>query len=227
MLCSIEKMKEIIQKDFERLNECYLAGDYNSFKVIHSELLKVLRKLSRLGEIQVPYKGTLVLIDSEENFFAWVSNCFPNILKDLVQGNKSILNEDKDFPKFKEIKLLPNQIKCDNVFWRIKKLEVFGQKQKVKQNFQRIIEINWEQDELLLVFKLENDASLRIYNPEYIFESYYLLRIEEADSVEFKVKNNYLKFRRTKDELIEFKKEDVVENIVGKSIFLDSVEIIK
>lgn len=220
-------MREINQTDFEKLNESYLAGDFNSLKVVHSKLLEAQRKLTKFGEIQVFYKGTTILVDSKKNFLTWVGSCFPDVLKELNKGTNSILNDDKDFPKFKETQLLPKQIKCGDGFWRIKKLEVFGQKQQLKQNYQRIIEIDYNESELLLEFRLDNNASLQIYKPEDVFESNYLLRIEEAEGVEFKVNTNHLKFTRTTDELIEVNKDDVFEYIIGTSIFLNSVEIIK
>ena len=222
-------MKEIDFESFDNLRDLYLNNDYNSMKVLYSKLTRVKRKLIYYCPIIIYGKDNekLEYLNSEETFEHWASENFPLISKELKKGNKSILNDDDDFPDFKEILITPDKVSSRPKMKRIKKLRIYDIELPLKQNFQEIEDIIFKEDELILAIEMSNKASIKICKPKDIFDSKYQLRIEDAEKIECSIKGDFWEFININGQIRVFKNDILDSQFNGKSIFLNSFEIIK
>lgn len=220
-------LKELSLEKFENLNQLYLNNDFNSMKVVYAELNRLIRRFEYFETLKIINHIGFIIFKSKKELLKWISENFPIVFNEVLLGEKSILNDDSDFPKFKEQQIFLDKNCLINEDWRIKNLEIFGQVFKVKQNFQKIKSITFYSQLRKLHFEIENNFSLTITNPNNIFESFYQLRIEDADIIEIEITNKKFIFTNAKPINNNVKNDEFFNFIEDKSIFLSALEINK
>ena len=222
-------MKEINSDSLKELRELYLNDDYHSMKALFSKLIRVKRKLINYNPIIVCENDNseLKYINSLEKLEVWINKHFRLISAEIKKETKSILNEDVDFPNFKEFQITADMVLNRAKMKRIKKLSIYGVELPLKQNFQKIENIVFKEEDKLLAIDMSNKASIKVYNPKDIFDSKYELRIEEVEKIEFTIKDDFWEFIKKEEEIIIFKNDVLEDKFNGKSIFLDSLGILK
>lgn len=216
-------MRELLQEDYEKLKSTYLGGSFSEMKTVYHKLRKIKEEL-RLGTVN--FKGEKDIVCSDLGcFFNWVQESFPNMLEYLQEDSIPDVFNENDFPKFKKTHIEAKEIANIRI-QRIKKLEIWGEQQKIKQNYQKVEEISFKED--VATFYLSNDAFLQIWNPIFLYDSDYNLQIKSAtkivlafagkEVIEYVLNNNKLQIKSNK-------KEDVT--IGCSSVFIEALEIIK
>lgn len=218
-------MKRITAKDITKLHNLYLNGDYNSFKIVWSQLSRALEWLDVNGSLileETQTNGQKIIEDKEE-ILDWVRLAFPDIYSDVKKGNSSILNDDDEFPKFKQQVITIESLSEHLDFKLIKKLTIWGQKIKLKQTFQRIEYLELKVASNTIEFRLSNNAYLQIVNDGTILNSGFSLIFQNALYIELGYAGTTQYFKLENENKVKIPESTVDVS----SIYLNAIEIQK
>ena len=153
----------------------------------------------------------------------WVHQTFPNIYPDIRKGKSSVLNDDDNFPKFKQQEVTIESLSEHLDFNLIKKLTVWGQKIGLKQTFQRIESLKLENASNTIKFNLSNGAYLLIVNEGVILNSGFSLTFKDASYIELGFNGTKQGFMLESGNKVKTPKSSVDVS----SIYLNALEILK
>lgn len=219
-------MKELLLEDYQNLRTLYLGGSFSEMKVLYHKL-RAIKEEIKVSPIKLSWEDKESICDNEKVFFSWIKELFPSVLEYLKKDNVPNTFDENEFTKFKNTRIKPEEISNIKIK-RIKKLEIWGNQQKIKQNYQKVEEICF--DDGVITFYLSNDTFLKIWNPVFLYDSDYSLQIKNAtkivlalagkEIIEYILSDNQLKITSNKD-------EGNRQLISCKSVFIKALEIIK
>ena len=220
-------MKRITNSDLNKLVQLYQNRDYNSYKVVWSQLNKALEWIEFYGILKLSNSKTKDerLIQTSKELYNWIQTQFPDIFHELKRGKYSRLNDDRTFPKFKqEVINIDSLVENHFEFKLIKKLTIWGQEFKLKQTFHKIEHLERiDMPNNTFKFTLSNGAYLLITNEGRILNSTYNLTFENASYIELGFKGTKRRF-----ELVTENKVMTLESSIDiSSIYLKAMEIVK
>lgn len=212
-------MRGITSKDFNKLNELYTNGDYNSYKVVWSLLNEALYWVKSNGGLTIESSN----LQSDDELFNWVQIKFPNIYPELRKGALSILNDSDEFPRFKQNQVNRDFLKSGLDFKLIKKIKVWGQEIKLKQTFQRIEDLQLDDISNKIEFRLSNNAYLSITGEGKILNSDFSLVFKTSQYIEVGHNGSKTWFKLDGDTKVVTPET----SIDVSSIYLNAIEIQK
>lgn len=218
-------MKKITSKDIETLYSLYFNGDYNSFKVVWKKLMEALEWIDKHSVLVIDkFESTEKRkIEKREQLLDWVKETFPEIFFELKRGELSLLNDNQEFPKFRQTEITIDSISTLKDFKQIKEITIWGDKIKLKQTYQKIEKLELGEDFKTIRIRLSKNAYLLIINEGIILNSSFNLIFKNASFIEF----GYMEMKRT----FELNTENSVKTLDSfldiSSIYLNALEIKK
>ncbi|MES2427664.1 MAG: hypothetical protein V4560_11865 [Bacteroidota bacterium] len=217
-------MRKLTLNDYNRLRDYVEADNFNSIKALYFRLRTIKEEVIEQSIQLAPYD---LIYNNLDEFYTWVSQNFPDLLKDIKKNEISvILNDEERFPRFKRTLIHPQDLSRLKPKL-MKKLEIWNDLVAIKQNYQQIEEISFD-GEILTLF-LENRSFLQVLKPQGIYNSDFSLQIKYSPKIVLSIGNKKITEYSITDNY-NLKITSNKGNVIYKdcsSIFFNSLEIFK
>jgi|GEM_PF-4346477 len=178
-------MKKLLKKDYQILKGLYAGGSFSEMRLLYFQLKRIRDEVMSFATVELNDE-IIKKCHTLDDFNKWIKNNFPDMFFYLDQNDIPSEFKEDSFSKFKKIykKPVDLMIKKNN---RIKNIEIWGQQQRLKQQYQLIEKINFSDE--ILTFYLSNNAFLQVWHPTNIYESGFSLEIRNASKVALAIPN--------------------------------------
>lgn len=216
-------MKQLFVEDYYKLLDLYRSDSFSEIRLLYYELKDIKALLP--SSIKLNRGEQEFMCNDLRDFFSWIKLDFPNMEDYLLQNSTPIAFRN-ELLKFEETSISPFEL-IGKKFGRIKHLLIWGQRQIIKQNYQKVEEVIFDGE--VLTFCLSGNAFLQAWKPKILLNSDYSLQVKISSRVVVVLpKKKNIEFKINQDFNADVLINNVFEsNIDCSSVFATAIEIRK